>query len=229
MASTGNPHDFVLTPQQQSLLFAALNSNKQPVPSPMAGNLHMSPASFGGSPTQKTDINGFDTSPFLDYDYDINGDTSFDFSFADGSASSAKMIGDLPGSAGSEKSGSENNETEKRSHPDDENEDDGGDAKRQETGEKVSKKPGRKPLTTEPTSVSPATRNANVNPCFHLPCTNHTQLSRSARRRTGLRNAHSESARNSISRTSRPRSRSWRRHQRSPTMRTAFCVPRSRR
>lgn len=163
MASTGNPHDFVLTPQQQSLLFAALNSNKQPMPSPMAGNLNMSPASFGGSPTQKTDINGFDTSPFLDYDYDINGDTSFDFSFADGSASNAKMIGDLPGSAGSEKSGSENNETEKRSHPDDENEDDGGDAKRQETGEKVSKKPGRKPLTTEPTSVSPATRNANAN------------------------------------------------------------------
>lgn len=161
MASTGNPHDFVLTPQQQSLLFAALNSNKQPIASPMAGNLHMSPASFGNSPTQKTDINGFDTSPFLDYDYDINGDTSFDFSFGDGS--NAKMIGDLPGSAGSDKSGSENNDTEKRSHPDDENEDDGGDAKRQETGEKVTKKPGRKPLTTEPTSVSPATRNANAN------------------------------------------------------------------
>lgn len=160
MASTGNPHDFVLTPQQQSLLFAALNSNKQPMP----GNMNMSPASFGNSPSQKTDLNAFDTSPFLDYDYDINGDSSFDFSFGDGS--NAKMIGDLPGTAGSDKSGSENNETEKRSHPEDENEDDGGDAKRQETGEKVSKKPGRKPLTTEPTSVSPATRNANTN---HVP------------------------------------------------------------
>ena len=162
MASTGNPHDFVLTPQQQSLLFAALNSNKQQ--QPMPGSVNMSPASFGGSPSQKTDLNAFDTSPFLDYDYDINGDSSFDFSFADGS--NAKMIGDLPGSAGSDKSGSENNDTEKRSHPEDENEDDGGDAKRQETGEKVSKKPGRKPLTTEPTSVSPATRNANSN---HVP------------------------------------------------------------
>lgn len=163
MASSGNPHDFVLTPQQQSLLFAALNSNKQPTTaSPMASNLNMSPASFGNSPTHKTDVNGFDASPFLDYDYDINGDTSFDFSFADGS--NAKMIGDLPGSAGSDKSGSENNDTEKRSHPDDENDDEGGDVKRQETGEKVSKKPGRKPLTTEPTSVSPATRNANLPP-----------------------------------------------------------------
>jgi AP-1-like transcription factor len=159
MASTGNPHDFVLTPQQQSLLFAALNSNKQPVP----GSMNMSPASFGNSPNQKTDLNVFDTSPFLDYDYDINADTSFDFSFGD--ASNVKMIGDLPETAGSEKSGSENNETEKRSHPEDENEEEGGDAKRQETGEKVSKKPGRKPLTTEPTSVSLAPHNANINPC----------------------------------------------------------------
>lgn len=223
MASTGNPHDFVLTPQQQSLLFAALNSNRQSAP----GNVNMSPASFGGSPNQGTDGSAFDTSPFLDYDYDINGDSSFDFSFADGS--NAKMIGDLPGGSGSEKSGSENNETEKRSHPDDDNEDDGGDTKRQETGEKVSKKPGRKPLTTEPTSVSPATRNAKYKPCPHLQCTDNAQLFRSARRRTGLRSAHSESARNNTSRTSRPRSRSWRRLQHSPIMRTACCDPRLRR
>ncbi|POS72962.1 hypothetical protein DHEL01_v208641 [Diaporthe helianthi] len=154
MASTGNSKDFVLTPQQQSLLFAALNSNRQPG----SGNMNMSPVSFGGSPNQGTDGSAFDTSPFLDYDYDINGDSSFDFSFADGST--AKMIGDLPGADGSEKSGSENNETEKRSHPEDENEDDGGDAKRQETGEKVSKKPGRKPLTTEPTSKRKAQNRA---------------------------------------------------------------------
>lgn len=154
MASTGNPHDFVLTPQQQSLLFAALNSNRQPAP----GSMNMSPASFAGSPNQGTDGSAFDTSPFLDYDYEINGDSSFDFTLADGS--NGKMFGDLPGAAGSDKSGSENNETEKRSHPEDENEDDGGDAKRQETGEKVSKKPGRKPLTTEPTSKRKAQNRA---------------------------------------------------------------------
>lgn len=155
MASTSNPlSHFILTPQQQTLLFAALNSNKQSSASPVNGSLNMSPSSFTESPVQKTDINGFQESPFIDYDYDLNGDTSFDFGFADGSH--PKMIGDLPGSASSSRSGSDNNDlenTEKRSHPDDDDDDSGGDAKRQETGEKQPKKPGRKPLTTEPTSV----------------------------------------------------------------------------
>lgn len=113
-----------------------------------------SPVSYDTSPQQ----NGFEESPLVDYDYEFtNGDTSYDFSFADDSQ--AKMIGDLPGSngsgsgSGSDKGGSDNNDNEKRSHPDDED-DEEGNAKRQETGEKVAKKPGRKPLTTEPTSVS---------------------------------------------------------------------------
>ncbi|ROW01228.1 hypothetical protein VMCG_05834 [Cytospora schulzeri] len=164
MASTSNPlSHFILTPQQQSLLFAALNSNKQSSASPAKDNLNMSPSSFTDSPVQKTDINGFQESPFIDYDYELNGDTSFDFGFADGTH--PKMIGDLPGSgsASSSRSGSDNNDmenTEKRSHPDDEDEDDGGDAKRQETGEKQPKKPGRKPLTTEPTSKRKAQNRA---------------------------------------------------------------------
>lgn len=153
MASTRNPlnTDFILTPQQQSLLFAALNSNRQPNGS-FNGAMDPSPVSYDTSPQQ----NGFQESPLVDYDYEFtNGDTSYDFSFADDSQ--AKMIGDLPGSngsgSGSDKGGSDNNDNEKRSHPDDE-EDEEGNAKRQETGEKVAKKPGRKPLTTEPTSVS---------------------------------------------------------------------------
>lgn len=155
MASTRNPlNDFLLTPQQQSLLFAALNSNRQPTDSPVTNPLNMSPSSLQNSPAQN-DPNAFQESPFLDYDnYDFSGDNSFDFSFADGSE--AKMIGDLPGSTGSAtsgKAGSDNNDNEKRSHPDDDNEDEEGSAKRQETGEKVPKKPGRKPLTTEPSSV----------------------------------------------------------------------------
>lgn len=156
MASTSNPlSDFILTPQQQSLLFAALNSNKQSAASPANANLHTSPPSFSNSPVQKTNTGGFHESPYIDYDYDYNGDTGFDFAFVDGSH--PKMIGDIPESAGSSKSGSDNDteNPEKRGHPDDEDEDDGGDAKRQETGEKVPKKPGRKPLTTEPTSVGP--------------------------------------------------------------------------
>lgn len=156
MASTRNPlnTDFILTPQQQSLLFAALNSNRQPNGSFNNGAMDPSPVSYDTSPQQ----NGFQESPLVDYDYEFtNGDTSYDFSFADDSQ--AKMIGDLPGSngsgsgSGSDKGGSDNNDNEKRSHPDDE-EDEEGNAKRQETGEKVAKKPGRKPLTTEPTSVS---------------------------------------------------------------------------
>lgn len=158
MASTRNPlnTDFILTPQQQSLLFAALNSQRQPNGS-FNGAMNPSPVSYNDSPQQ----NGFQESPIVDYnDYEFNnGDTSYDFSFADDSQ--AKMIGDLPGSAGSgsgsgsgsDKGGSDNNDNEKRSHPDDDDEDEGS-AKRQETGEKVAKKPGRKPLTTEPTSVS---------------------------------------------------------------------------
>lgn len=163
MASTTNPlSHFILTPQQQSLLFAALNSNKQSDASPAAnGNLNLSPSSLIDSPVQNTDMNGFQESPFIDYDYDLNGDTSFDFGFADGSH--PKMIGDLPGSASSSGSNSDNNDmenTEKRSHPDDDDEDEGGDAKRHETGEKQPKKPGRKPLTTEPTSKRKAQNRA---------------------------------------------------------------------
>lgn len=155
MASTRNPlNDFILTPQQQSLLFAALNSNKQQTVSPVTGTMNMSPSSYTTSP-QKPESNAYQESPFLDLDYELSGDNGFDFSFADDSQ--AKMIGDLPGSNASEASArasSDNNDNEKRSHPDDENDEPEGSAKRQETGDKAPKKPGRKPLTTEPTSVS---------------------------------------------------------------------------
>lgn len=188
MASTGNPlNDFILTPQQQSLLFAALNSNKQATDSTITN-----------SPAQN-DPNAFQESPFLDYDnYDFNGDTSFDFSFADGT--DGKMIGDLPGSAGSAasgKAGSDNNDTEKRSHPDDENEEEEGNAKRQETGEKVPKKPGRKPLTTEPSSVcSFFSRSSNCRP--KQPLTMYHPQCRSEKHRTELRNAPFGNARRNI-------------------------------
>ncbi|KAJ4393208.1 DNA-binding transcription factor yap1 [Gnomoniopsis smithogilvyi] len=161
MASTRNPlnTDFILTPQQQSLLFAALNSNRQPNGS-YNGAMNPSPVSYNTSPQQ----DAFQESPLVDYDYEFtNGDTSYDFSFADDSQ--AKMIGDLPGSngsgsgSGSDKGGSENNDNEKRSHPDDDD-DEEANAKRQETGEKVAKKPGRKPLTTEPTSKRKAQNRA---------------------------------------------------------------------
>jgi AP-1-like factor len=161
MASTGTggslPPNFLLTPQQQSLLFAALNSNKQQAAtsSPANNGLSLSTNSFGTPPLKNTDIQ---ESPFLDnYDYEF-GDSSFDFSFADQS----KMIGDLPGSGSARSDSAEQDGNEKRSHPDDEDEDGtpGNDAKRQETTEKVPKKPGRKPLTSEPSSKRKAQNRA---------------------------------------------------------------------
>jgi AP-1-like factor len=140
----------MLTPQQQTLLFAALNSQKA---SNGASNaLSLSPSTYAGSPTQKTDGNpGAQESPYLDYDYEFGGaDSSFDFSFDD----NAKMIGDLPGASGSSASDSpDKDNSDKRSHPDDDDDEELG-AKRRESEDKVAKKPGRKPLTTEPSSVS---------------------------------------------------------------------------
>lgn len=157
MASThangGVPPNFFLTPQQQNLLFAALNSNRQTQAPAGTSATSMSPSSITDSPLQK---DGLTDSPFLDgYDYEFGPDSSFDFEF---NGDQPKMIGDIPGTARSEST--ENETHDKRSHPDDEDEgspesSNGGTngAKRRESTEKTAKKPGRKPLTTEPSSV----------------------------------------------------------------------------
>ncbi|KAK3692649.1 transcription factor PAP1-domain-containing protein [Podospora appendiculata] len=162
MTSTQNPlHTFVLTPQQQNLLFAALNSNK-PKGASTGSALNMSPASFDGSPVQGTDNQGsFQASPDQDFDYDFGGpDASFDFSYDN--ADQPRMIGDLPGTTrSSSKSDSPDFDSpDKRSHPDDDDDDENGGAKRREGEDKVAKKPGRKPLTTEPTSKRKAQNRA---------------------------------------------------------------------
>ena len=91
-------------------------------------------------------LNG-DFTPDLDY---LDGD-GFDFEDAD---LGGEMIGALPGNGGELH--------DKRKNSDEFDDEDGGDAKRQETqeGEKGAKKPGRKPLTSEPTTVS--STNSNV-------------------------------------------------------------------
>ncbi|KAM5346618.1 hypothetical protein ACJ41O_009623 [Fusarium nematophilum] len=169
MASTGTggtlPPNFLLTPQQQNLLFAALNSNKQQLSgSPASNPLALSPTSFHNSASQNKALpnSGYQESPFLDnYDYDF-GDSSFDFSFATDDQPS--MIGDIPSAAAATaNSDSTDNDTpEKRSHPDDEDEEEspGNDPKRRESSEKIPKKPGRKPLTSEPSSKRKAQNRA---------------------------------------------------------------------
>ncbi|KAH0557081.1 hypothetical protein GP486_005133 [Trichoglossum hirsutum] len=163
--------DLYLSPDQQNLLLAALSSNN-----PNRGNYnsslprsiqHSQPKSLSlGSPTQayqdmatsvkfpqlydsplqhasgSSDFGAdLDNSPFLDYDLDLDADRSFDLDME------GQMIGSLPESL------PEGGTHDKRKLPDSENDDDEGGGKRREGEEKVAKKPGRKPLTSEPTSL----------------------------------------------------------------------------
>lgn len=127
-----------------------MNNNTQLPPS-SNGLPNMSTSAFNESPLQAPGsgtLNGFDESPFIDYDYEFDGDDNFNFDL--GNDVQGQMIGNLPGT--SSDGDAENHE--KRSHPDDDGDDEEGGGKRREGDDKSSKKPGRKPLTSEPTSVS---------------------------------------------------------------------------
>lgn len=155
---SANPH---LSPNQQDLLLAALtsqagahrnlersysdtsNEHKPKMSASNTGALFMSP--------QNADLDGFDYTPELDYLDNEN----FDFENAD---LGGDMIGAMPGGGADMSEGPITNGEghEKRKSPDENEDSEFGDAKRQETqeGEKAAKKPGRKPLTSEPTTVS---------------------------------------------------------------------------
>lgn len=107
----------------------------------------MAPGSLTESPLQ---ANLYDDSPFIDnYDYEFDAaDGSFDYDFSN--ESQGQMIGNLPGTS----SDGDADAHDKRGHEEIDGEDENGGGKRREGDEKTSKKPGRKPLTSEPTSVS---------------------------------------------------------------------------
>lgn len=147
-----------LSPGQQDLLLAALSSNNPPQKqqntsqnSKLKNDPEKTPGrtSSGGysvSPgfdrSQHSGNLGYeDESPFLDF----NPELDFDFQ------GSESLIGDLPGSVPSDdpEVGEKRKDLEGRS--DNENEESG--KKRRESDDKMAKKPGRKPLTSEPTSV----------------------------------------------------------------------------
>lgn len=154
-----NGGSYYLDPNQQDLLLAALSSNTQNPNDLFAAGLgdkqsmnaqhfqfpadNIDPFAFT-SPQQGTPANAFgsigvEESPFGDY---LDGDTNFDF---DGAENGDRMIGDLPGTSP---------ETpEKRKSPGDNEDDAEGGGKRREGEDKQAKKPGRKPLTSEPTTV----------------------------------------------------------------------------
>jgi AP-1-like factor len=166
MAGTTNDFQngapFYLDATQQDLLLAALASNNQnPNDIFSAGVSHNRAASnsqfqyptdsvdptFFTSPQQNTPANAFgsvgmEESPFVDY---LDGD-NFDFDNADDDL----MIGALPGGSPG-KNGEES--SEKRKSPGDDDDDEEGGGKRREGEDKQAKKPGRKPLTSEPTTV----------------------------------------------------------------------------
>jgi len=160
-----NGAPFYLDANQQDLLLAALASNAQNpndifaaglnnLDTKQAMNAQQFPYSVDNldpnyftSPQQSTPASAFnnigvDESPFADFD----GDNSFDFDNAD---TGDLMIGALPGD-----SPRRSEETaEKRKSPGDDVEDPDGGGKRREGEDKQAKKPGRKPLTSEPTTV----------------------------------------------------------------------------
>jgi hypothetical protein len=232
MAGTANDFQngapFYLDATQQDLLLAALASNNQNPNDIFSAGLnskgavgnsqfqyptdHVDPTFFT-SPQQNTPANAFsnggmEESPYIDY---LDGD-GYEFDNADDDM----MIGSLPGDSPSGKNGEDSNE--KRKNPDDDDDDEEGGGKRREGEDKQAKKPGRKPLTSEPTTVG-----FTCGVCWAKQLTQH----RSARHRTGPPNEPSESGKRSISRILKPRSRSSRRRQTLPTMKTAFFVARS--
>ncbi|KAI9826593.1 MAG: DNA-binding transcription factor yap1 [Thelocarpon impressellum] len=99
---------------------------------------------------------GVDESPFLDYSLDLDLDGSFDID--DSALVEGQMIGNLPGPSSSTEGDVDSND--KRKSPGDDGTNADGGRKRREGDEKSAKKPGRKPLTSEPTSKRKAQNRA---------------------------------------------------------------------
>ncbi|EAW06606.1 putative bZIP transcription factor AP-1/Yap1 [Aspergillus clavatus NRRL 1] len=156
-----------LTPDQQDLLLAAFstaNPQKQPNTSqhkvdsnsdPNHTPGHTSSGSFSVSPSGRMDGSGnhsstfgYDDSPFLDFNPDL------DLDFLD----NENLIGDLPPSLPSTEDYEPGDKRKDIDGPEDEKEESG--KKRRESDEKAAKKPGRKPLTSEPTSKRKAQNRA---------------------------------------------------------------------
>jgi AP-1-like factor len=154
-----------LTRNQQDLLAAALHSQANPLSKfttatgPNSASQAMIPphamANLGddGLYTGPHDANfdafNVDFTPELDF---LDGDESFDF---DDAEFDGDLIGALPGRDGSRQKIAPGGDQKRKMSTEDDSLD-ATDAKRQETqeGERSSKKPGRKPLTNEPTTVS---------------------------------------------------------------------------
>lgn len=150
-----------LSPHQRDLLVAALSSNQ-----PVRNKPSMAPrASSQGAvqPYTPTDSSALgsgrldynDESPFLDLPLD--GEDGFDFD------EQGQMFGDLPGDDDYDNDTTDPDHLHnKRKSMGDLDEDDEGGGKRREGDHKQAKKPGRKPLMNEPTTVSTSVKGAGL-------------------------------------------------------------------
>jgi len=159
MARTGTQFAPYLTSTQQELLAKALSSNTtksihNPTKPIEAGDpsrnqendMNISMYAAGPQPMPDSGIsNGFelDDTPYIDY---LDGDTSLDFDVDD--LGDQSLIGGLPGDSYSSE------RHEKRKNSDVDGDEETGNVKRKEGEDKQAKKPGRKPLMSEPTTVS---------------------------------------------------------------------------
>ena len=236
--------DLSLTPDQHSLLLTALSSNRSPAmpnsnSNPSAQNATRPPtgradskptqgrrsleATMTGtdlfkSPVQQSPQSGvigsgsFEDSPFLDYeledgsfDWDNNGDL---------------MIGSLPGVAHEE----EGDLHDKRKSPEDEEDEEEPGHKRREGEDKTAKKPGRKPLTGEPTTVSLSafTLILMVGGLILTP-----PVERNVKLRIEPHNEHFASGKNVILKSLKLKSMNWKKLPSQLIMRTEGFVPKS--
>lgn len=157
MSATAYGPDLSLNRDQEELLRTALSSNPKASPkgsskktnaaaqqSPIESSSMANGANIYTSPVEdvpgSATIGSFDESPYLDYELD---DGNFDWD-----NSGDQLFGDLPGDNNDE---GEHHDKRKASLEDD---DEDKSNKRREGGEKSAKKPGRKPLQGEPTTVS---------------------------------------------------------------------------
>ncbi len=159
-----------LSPDQQNLLVAALASNRPSSSDKTSLNDKASKSSdqekddkrsakqngyqnntnvYPNQPAQNTLTLGQfpepDDSPYLGFDLDADVDDNFDFD------SNGQFIDDFPGDVSQFEAGDLHEKRKSIGDGDDEEE---GGGKRRESEGGSSKKPGRKPLTAEPTSVS---------------------------------------------------------------------------
>jgi AP-1-like transcription factor len=159
-----------LSPNQQDLLVAALASNqpsslKRPSAnspaktasekemdnddSTMQSGYQNSTDDYFKTSAQTTGTPGqfpiIDDSPYLGFDLDADGDDQLEFD------NNGQLIDDFTGDTSQGDSGDLH---EKRKSYDDKEDDEEGGGKRRESEGALGKKPGRKPLTAEPTSVS---------------------------------------------------------------------------